>query len=592
MINKEINRLGGLFMFLAAKYKVKDHIQSLEKSNISINKNRIISEWLNLCQLSQKDLEALAKIDHLMEEHAPIMADRHYQMIMAIPDIKDIFDRHSNYERYTKAITKYFQQLTKPKLDDTYIQYRKKIGMIHSRIHLTDEWFIGSYTRVYEYLIPFIMQCFHSKPNDLAEILVALNRIITFDSLIILSSYQEANDYHLVESISKVMDSVMGIDKVKQLLGDVESTLNDTSSVSAAAQQLSASVQEVANNAIFVSENADQMIKEAGRGQEIIQYSLNGFLNMAKDFNQMKEKIDHLIGDVQEITKVMDIIQHITDETNLLALNASIEAARAGENGRGFSVVANEVRKLAEQTKDSVQQIGTKIQEIQADSSVVSSTVELMSSALTGRVNQANKAIESMEHIMEQIQVVGDSTSSITSIAEEQAAATLEITDRMIGIHEQTDKVKADTHKTGESIYLASQEIDNLRRETINVIPELTPEQLIRVVKTEHRLQKWWLYNTFLGYQTNDGHMGFSSASCRLTKWMSDSGSHLHSLPAYKELDEIHGDYHCKMEEIIALIETNRINEAEMKMTELEEISNLVIRFLENSQGNLIGFSR
>src|SRR5699024_5546729 len=139
---------------------------------------------------------------------------RHYDMIMDTPEIKSIFDEFTTFERYISAITAYFKQLTKPVLDQNYVDYRKKIGKIHSRIELTEEWYIGSYVRVYEYLVPYITEKFASKPNELASILVALNRIITFDTIIVLMAYEEANEFKLIENVSGAMDEVMGIDEI------------------------------------------------------------------------------------------------------------------------------------------------------------------------------------------------------------------------------------------------------------------------------------------------------------------------------------------------------------------------------------------
>ncbi|MEI3614022.1 protoglobin domain-containing protein [Pseudogracilibacillus sp. SO30301A] len=116
-------------------------------------------------------------------------------MVMDIPEIKGIFEEFTTYDRYVPAIMNYYKQLTKPKLDQAYVDYRKKIGTIHSRIQLTEEWYFGSYMRVYEYLVPYITNRFASKTKQLAGVLVALNRIIAFDTILVLTAYEDANDY-------------------------------------------------------------------------------------------------------------------------------------------------------------------------------------------------------------------------------------------------------------------------------------------------------------------------------------------------------------------------------------------------------------
>jgi methyl-accepting chemotaxis protein len=512
-------------MLFGSKIDVLEKIQPFTESDLEIqDMGRHMQQILKLIQLTQKEKSILQKISPLMKEHAPEMAKRHYGMIMELPQIKPIFEANSNFERYTKAIINYYNQLSNTRIDKEYVEYRKKIGQIHSRIHLTDEWFIGSYIRVYEYLLPIIIKEFHRSPSDLSDILLALIKIITFDSLIVLSSYQEANDFALVQNISKVMDYVISIDKVKGLLQNVGSSLTEAVNVSAAAQELNASVQEVAQNAVQVAENATDMIREANIGKDVIESSLNGFIQIADDFLETKDKIEQLINQVLDISKVVGFIKGIAEETNLLALNASIEAARAGESGRGFAVVANEVRKLAEQTKSSVEQISETIQQIQTDAHVVGKIVESMSTNMSERVGHTQAAIETLNKIVQEIDLVGDSTSNIAAIAEQQSAATNNIATHINNVHENMEEVRQSAEETGKSIYEVSLEVNHLRRETIAEILEPTPLQISRVIQTEHLLWRWRIYNAELGFnELHESDIDYRNSY--LTKWLESSKS-------------------------------------------------------------------
>lgn len=202
-----------------------------------------VNELLKYIKITAQDFQNLAKIDDLMEEHAQTIAEIHYGMLMEAPEIKKIIEEHSYFERYTTAITAYFKELTKPNLTRDYVEYRKKIGRIHSKIQLADEWYIGSYIRVYEYLLPLITKKFRRSPATVLDIILSLNRVITFDTMIVISSTQEENDYLLLENISKVMEYVITADKTKALLESVDATLEEATSVNYASTDLTTSIQ-------------------------------------------------------------------------------------------------------------------------------------------------------------------------------------------------------------------------------------------------------------------------------------------------------------------------------------------------------------
>src|SRR5699024_10310313 len=145
-----------------------------------------------------------------------------------------------------------------------------------SRIKLTEEWFIGSYTRVFESLIPLITNKYKSKPQTLAKIIVALDRIITFDTIIVLEAYREVNDFLLIENVSEAMDEITNIDEVGRLLEVVEQTTVKANEVNDATVHLNTAVEEIASTAVDTSARTSTMVEQASESKQVIESSLTG----------------------------------------------------------------------------------------------------------------------------------------------------------------------------------------------------------------------------------------------------------------------------------------------------------------------------
>lgn len=471
-----------------------------KKALVSDTLPETVHDIVNWVQLTTKDIENLKLIDDLMNEHVETIAERHYEMIMDIAEVKEIFNEFTTYDRYMPAIIDYFKQLTNPKLDDNYIQSRKKIGAIHSKIKLTEEWYIGSYMRLYEYLIPHIAIRYANDAQLLANILCALNRIITFDTILVLQAYKEMNDSQLIENVNDAMDEITKIDEVGNLISVVDETTREAVEMNEATKQLNTSVDEIATTAHDASERTSMMVEQANDSKQLVETSLTGFLTMIDDFQESKENFEALTEKMNSISEVIELIKGIADETNLLALNASIEAARAGEHGLGFAVVAEEVRNLAEQTKTSVEDITTEMLEVQQESNTVSASIESFSNNLSQHVNETNVSMQAIEQIMEHIDEVNEAIATIASITESEADVAGNLSDKMSMLHDQFERARHLSMITGKSIYASGQRVNEIRHTALKAIKTPTEEQLMRMEETEARVNEWLSDNETHGF--------------------------------------------------------------------------------------------
>ena len=548
-----------------------------------------LAQKLYYLQLNESDLNNIHKLKQLIDRHAESITKRHYALLAELPAMKSIIDNHSTLERLSRTFIEYLKSIPEIRIDSQYVESRTRIGLIHSRIQLEPEWFVGSFTRIYEYLIPSIMSEFSL--SEASAILVSLNRILTLDTQIVLDAYQGAHDFHYIETNSQIIESLIQIDKVKPLLDSVELSLHETTSVSVSANQLTAAVQEVAEHSVMVAERTEDMIAHARQGQQMIQDALNGFLSTVDQFAETHNRFDELYRAIENVTNLVDFIRGVADQTNLLALNAEIEAARAGEEGRGFAVVAAEVRKLAEQTKDSAEHITSMIDTVRLTADDVGQRTKELGGSITSRVQSTQKAIESLDSIMKQVGEVGDSMSNIAAIVEEQAAATDDISSRTTHMLEHQKQIQEYAIATGKQIYEISKDVNNLRTGMLSNSTSNSEIQTLRTVRTDHLLWRWWVYNSLLGFhELNKNGLG-DHHLCRLGKWYDGKreDEQFTSLASFRAIDEPHARIHQLAHDAAELLENGRHEQAQQTLAAIEQASSEVVAQLIQLQRDLSG---
>lgn len=223
------------------------------------------------------------------------------------------------------------------------------------------------------------------------------------------------------------------------------------STVAVAMTEMVSTVQESARNAEVAEKATSAADQEAQRGTEIITGSIDAIYQLAGEVERAADVIQHLEQDTKGVATVLDVIKGIAEQTNLLALNAAIEAARAGEQGRGFAVVADEVRTLAQRTQESTLEIQTIIEQLQSRANDAVKVMEKGKEQTKSSVEQAKEASEAFGQIAESVASVTDMMTQIACAAEEQSTVAESINTEIVKISEMADQTAEDSKKTAAS---------------------------------------------------------------------------------------------------------------------------------------------
>ncbi len=220
---------------------------------------------------------------------------------------------------------------------------------------------------------------------------------------------------------------------------------DEVDKVATAMTEMSATVHEVARNATEAAEAAQRADEETTKGKMVVSQAIEAIDLLANEVNDAAQVIHRLEQDSDEIGAVLDVIRGIAEQTNLLALNAAIEAARAGEQGRGFAVVADEVRTLAQRTQQSTQEIQNMIERLQSGAQDAVKAMEQGRSRAQVGVEQAAEAGTSLETIAQAVGTISDMNTQIATAAEEQSVVAEEINLNIVSISDMADKIASES---------------------------------------------------------------------------------------------------------------------------------------------------
>ena len=282
----------------------------------------------------------------------------------------------------------------------------------------------------------------YAKPDELGELASWFNRFLDKLQPIIADVKRSVQDARSTADQSALIAS--------QTSSGMQQQFREVDQVATAFQEMSATAQDVAHNAAQAAEAARTADQASREGMSVIGKTTSTIELLANEMNAAMQEVEGLANSSEKIGSVLEVIRSIAEQTNLLALNAAIEAARAGEAGRGFAVVADEVRNLAKRTQDSVEEIRQVIEGLQNGTKEVVSTMHSSHRQAQGSVEQVEQAVAVLRRISDAVSVITDMNLQIASAAEEQSSVAEEINRNVASIRDVTESISGQADESAQ----------------------------------------------------------------------------------------------------------------------------------------------
>ncbi len=411
----------------------------------------------------------------------------------------------------------------------------------------------------------------------------------------------------LQESIETTASAATQISSsTEELAAGVQEQSAQSSEVAAAVEEMTRTIIDNSNNASKTAEVATENGKLAQSGGEVVQETTRKMREISGVVSSSAATVEKLGASSQQISEIISVIDDIADQTNLLALNAAIEAARAGEQGKGFAVVADEVRKLAERTTQATKEIEGMIKAIQQETREAVESMKRGTKEVEEGMRLADEAGRSLDRIVSETQKSVDMINQIAAASEEQSATSEQISKNVEAISSVSNESAAgvsqiarsadDLNRQTETLrnLISTFKIDSSRREGRILLSgnggnngKVAKDTSLALdfdrAKTSHRMWKMRLTN-FIG---GKGHLDQKEAGdyhkCELGKWYYGEGARLFGeRTTFGELGKWHADLHRTAAEIIRLVSASRKDEAKAKISDVDEDSRHVVNLLDD----------
>ncbi|MEB8747413.1 globin-coupled sensor protein [Bacillus cereus] len=335
-----------------------------QQITFNVPTNSELKIQMDMLHISKEDLQVVKVLQPFIYAKIDWITEKFYANITKQPNLITIIERYSSIPKLKQTLKTHIKELFSGNMHEDFIEQRVRIAKRHVQIGLHRKWYTAAYQELFRSIIK-ILQTKITTIDDFSYSINVINKLFTLEQELVLAAYE--SEY---ERIQKEHE------KEKELAAVSEKTSSSIQKLTAKSE----TIVEIAKTGTSLATTSEE---KANKGKEQLNQQNKRMGSIQMNMETIITDTHELLNISNKINEIIDIVKSIAEQTNLLALNAAIESARAGEFGKGFSVVAGEIRKLSEQTKESIFNVTKLVEKTNEQITRVSSSVKQISSLVS-----------------------------------------------------------------------------------------------------------------------------------------------------------------------------------------------------------------